>query len=561
MFDSSKSSPLSAFLPQITSTALAGLALIPGTSLEFAWFVQTYLFVMFNKVCTSQYFIWYLFLLPPIIGHLELSRKKGWLIVAAWVGSQALWLSIAFQLEFKAKNVHLSLWGAGLVFLVTNAWIISSLINSYDPHHNHQDKHQYHKGHLNDVEDEGSLLPSPISPVAGPGGQALLDWSYQLLESRTGTRFDEQGSDDELNAHIKQEAAERAKVMRLTLDPVNALPRPLYLYATALILNWILKNVVYPRLGYTVHKEGEMEYLLRIPPGWTPDSQEPSSKPIVYIHGLGFGMIQNHFIIHSLATKLPSHPIAIPLQPHISMNFTHKQHLNPLDRESTVKAITNICNRWKFHVPTLNCSNVGGDENTYAGRSKKGGCENGVILLSHSNGSIAHGWILRDQPCLVARSAFVDPVVFCLWEGDVCYNFCYRSPRTALELLLYYFIGSEVGIANTIQRHFDWSDNTIFFDEIPNASDSSKTMWMLGGEDIIIDAWRVKKYLEDHGVVEGEGICFDPAKNHGDGLTGKSLDQVMTWLSTGAWNGDKVSRRGKDVYQDQEVVKKNSRTG
>lgn len=35
---------------------------------------------------------------------------------------------------------------------------------------------------------------------------------------------------------------------------------------------------------------------------------------------------------------------------------------------------------------------------------------------------------------------------------DVCYNFCYREPHNAIELLLHWFIASEIGIANSIQR-------------------------------------------------------------------------------------------------------------
>jgi phosphatidylinositol glycan class M len=46
--------PLFAFLPQMVATGAAGLILANKTTLEFAFFVQTVLFVTFNKVCTSQ---------------------------------------------------------------------------------------------------------------------------------------------------------------------------------------------------------------------------------------------------------------------------------------------------------------------------------------------------------------------------------------------------------------------------------------------------------------------------------------------------------------------------
>jgi hypothetical protein len=49
-------------------------------------------------------------------------------------------------------------------------------------------------------------------------------------------------------------------------------------------------------------------------------------------------------------------------------------------------------------------------------------------------------------------------------------------------------VATEVGIANYIHRHFVWSDNTLFVDEIPNADDPTKTAIFLGGKDIIIDA-------------------------------------------------------------------------
>ena len=37
-------------------------------------------------------------------------------------------------------------------------------------------------------------------------------------------------------------------------------------------------------------------------------------------------------------------------------------------------------------------------------------------------------------------------------------------------------------------QHFDWSANTLFFEEIPNAKDESRTVFFLGGKDAILDA-------------------------------------------------------------------------
>ncbi|WRT69556.1 uncharacterized protein IL334_006543 [Kwoniella shivajii] len=353
----------------------------------------------------------------------------------------------------------------------------------------------------------------------------FLQYVVELLEARTGTIFEE-GYNDKI------------ELSRLTIDKVNAKGRPLILYALTNAINLFLQKVVYPYQGMGLYREGDVEYLIRIPKGWTPEKgrTEPNAIPVVYLHGLGFGLLQSHFLIKHLISSLPSHPILIPLSPYTAQSLFHHRHLRPWTRQQLVDAMKNICTQWGFW-----------DEGA------RGSMRGGVSLLSHSNGSVAHGWILKDCPSLVKRSTFVDPVVFCLWEGDVCYNFCYRKPSSAIELLLYYFIASEVGIAHYIQRHFDWADNTLFFDEIPNATDSSKTAFFLGAKDVIIDATRVRRYLERHGVTHG--IHWDPLGGHGDGLIGPARDRVIMFAGTGTTNNWdqwlKKGRRKHSIGQDE----------
>lgn len=57
-----------------------------------------------------------------------------------------------------------------------------------------------------------------------------------------------------------------------------------------------------------------------------------------------------------------------------------------------------------------------------------------------------------------------------------------------LDLIIKYFVGTELGVANFLQRHFDWSSNCLWYEEIPNARDPKKTLFVLGGKDSIIDA-------------------------------------------------------------------------
>lgn len=106
--------PLASFLPQFSLVLAAGLALQPALGVEGAMFFQTAIFVVFNKVCTSQYFLWPLPLVP-LLRLPALSWRTLIVALAAWIGAQALWLSTAYRLEFLAEAVYLPLWGAGLV--------------------------------------------------------------------------------------------------------------------------------------------------------------------------------------------------------------------------------------------------------------------------------------------------------------------------------------------------------------------------------------------------------------------------------------------------------------
>ena len=85
--------PLGSFLPQFGLVLILGSLLI-RKSLSLAIFGQTFAFVMLNKVCTSQYFMWYLFLLPLVLTESRLVTKAKWrtglTCLVLWVASQVI---------------------------------------------------------------------------------------------------------------------------------------------------------------------------------------------------------------------------------------------------------------------------------------------------------------------------------------------------------------------------------------------------------------------------------------------------------------------------------------
>ncbi|KIO20547.1 glycosyltransferase family 50 protein [Tulasnella calospora MUT 4182] len=126
------SSPLLSFLPQMGLTELAGYLLASKIEdLPFAWFVQTVIFVNFNKVCTSQYFMWYMWFLPIVLPRLKMTKTSAFYTLAIWIAAQAIWLSLAYRLEFLGEQVYLPLWMAGAVFLVANNFVLVKLVQAY----------------------------------------------------------------------------------------------------------------------------------------------------------------------------------------------------------------------------------------------------------------------------------------------------------------------------------------------------------------------------------------------------------------------------------------------
>lgn len=117
------------FIPQIFNTLLFSYRLYDR--LELCLFALTFSFVTFNKVTTSQYFLWYLIFIPILLPNINLKWKKLVLLLGAWLSTQAWWLYHAYELEFQGKNTFILIWLSSLAFGFVNVIILCAIIYNY----------------------------------------------------------------------------------------------------------------------------------------------------------------------------------------------------------------------------------------------------------------------------------------------------------------------------------------------------------------------------------------------------------------------------------------------
>lgn len=122
------------FLPQALILLMINIVFgMYRKTLGFCIFLQSFVIVTFNPVVTSQYFIWFLVLLPICLKNLKsmkLSRALSY--CGLWGSVQAIWLYSAYLLEFKGWNTFGFIWMQSAIFFAVNCFIMKVLIVHFD---------------------------------------------------------------------------------------------------------------------------------------------------------------------------------------------------------------------------------------------------------------------------------------------------------------------------------------------------------------------------------------------------------------------------------------------
>jgi len=118
------------FIPQVVLLAILSVTICP-VDLTFGMFLQTFVFVAFNKVITGQYFTWYLCLLPLCgerVGWRGGRMRRG---IGVLGGGFGLWLLGAYLLEMRGWEVYRGVFAGSVVFFASNIYFIVGVLKSY----------------------------------------------------------------------------------------------------------------------------------------------------------------------------------------------------------------------------------------------------------------------------------------------------------------------------------------------------------------------------------------------------------------------------------------------
>jgi len=125
------SAGLLAFLPQFgTLSVLGGLY---AKDAPLALFLQTLVFVAFNKVCTAQYFMWWMALLPVVVPNMTMGLPLAVLLSAVWMGTELSWIGAAYHLEWLGVSTFIEVWLASLLFFSANVFVLWCVMRNTTP--------------------------------------------------------------------------------------------------------------------------------------------------------------------------------------------------------------------------------------------------------------------------------------------------------------------------------------------------------------------------------------------------------------------------------------------
>lgn len=189
------------------------------------------------------------------------------------------------------------------------------------------------------------------------------------------------------------------RCIRLNFDPVQATHRPLAVYVAIYLATLVFNSLFLQWIWGLRYTDVDEQHPVGYWSGYTTSPE----VPLVFIHGVGVGLLGYVDFLHQLLTQSGRRPVFLVELPYVSMRLV--DHV-PSATE-TVKAIEGMLNRFGYTK---------------------------AVFVSHSLGTGVASWVSRFAPHLIAGSVMVDPICFLLHYHHVAFNFIHRLPKVLIEV-------------------------------------------------------------------------------------------------------------------------------
>lgn len=315
--------------------------------------------------------------------------------------------------------------------------------------------------------------------------------SYEALENiETVARNGFLSAAGKLTENALFKVQEPKRYARYSSDPIlgiaaSPLCTTLFLFSATEVSTRVLLK----RRGFERRSIGPISYYYHPGNEYSPSSIEydditaqKSSKttPVVFVHGIGVGLISYLSLIDSLMES--GRPLFLPELPYVSAFRPWQSSSNVLSPAVVASTMTAML---AYH---------GFSEGTFAG---------------HSYGTSWLSYVCKYARSTVAALLFLDPICFCLYHPRLTKSFVYHRPDPGS---IAFIVRTDLMVNWTIQRAFPWTWIVLFLDQI-----NVPCTVFVSDKDGLVPAEKILSYLKSNGVPLSEAATVDREFFEGEG--------------------------------------------
>mmetsp|Transcript_44843 Transcript_44843/g.72828 ORF Transcript_44843/g.72828 Transcript_44843/m.72828 type:complete len:635 (+) Transcript_44843:85-1989(+) len=262
--------------------------------------------------------------------------------------------------------------------------------------------------------------------------------------------------------HLPEGLNPNLQCLRIFTDPLPVLHRPLFVYAGTSLLAPLLTLEVMKRLGFRRERVGGLCYWKRPRRGDVHPSIDlaaPRQTPLVFVHGLGVGLVPYYLFISRLSRR-HSGDLYVPEFPFLAMA--------PWESVPSAREVV-------AQLQDMLAAN-GHTAAHFAG---------------HSFGAVVIGWVMKMSPSSVMYTTLMEPAQFLMIKAEALTKVIYGTPRTCYEMLIRYFAFRELFTVNLLCRNFFWEQSSMWPEDL-----HVPAVIQLAGDDHIVQSHFVRRLLE-----------------------------------------------------------------